>query len=79
MSKWMYTVEERKAPPPNTRVSEVMMQFFREPVVPVVDEAGKCVGVVHRRDCYEVHLPLLSLFLRTVSGLGFDQDHLHLL
>ena len=54
VSKWMHTVEERKAPLPNARVSEVMMQFFRDPVVPVVDEAGRCVGVVHREDCYEV-------------------------
>lgn len=38
---------------------EVIMRLYRDPVVPVIDEWGSCVGLVHREDCFEV-IPYLS-------------------
>lgn len=61
VEKWMCTVEEAKPLQPNVRLSKVVMQFFRDAVVPVVDESGKCIGIVHREDCFELNASLGSL------------------
>eukprot|EP00250_Pteridium_aquilinum_P012680 c20872_g1_i1 orf=71-1969(+) len=61
VEKWMCPVEEVKPEPPNVRLSQVVMRFFRDAVVPVMDESGVCVGVVHREDCFELNASLGSL------------------
>lgn len=32
----------------------VVMRFYRDPAVPIIDEWGNCIGIVHREDCKEV-------------------------
>ncbi|MCO5609596.1 hypothetical protein L7F22_063826 [Adiantum nelumboides] len=58
VEKWMRSVEEAKPASPNVRLSQIVMRFFRDSVVPVVDESGVCVGVIHREDCFELPVAL---------------------
>lgn len=61
VEKWMYKIEDAKPPLMSVRLSEVVMRFFAEAIVPVVDDSGKCVGAVHREDCFELNATLGSV------------------
>lgn len=42
------------------KLRKVVMRFFHEAVVPIVDEWGSCTGLFHREDCNQVFLVSLE-------------------
>ncbi|KAK4401088.1 Pentatricopeptide repeat-containing protein [Sesamum angolense] len=43
------------------QLKQVVMRFFKDSVVPIIDEWGGCIGIVHREDCNVLDAPLAML------------------
>ncbi|OVA10234.1 CBS domain [Macleaya cordata] len=57
----MRPFEEARPLLANLDVKNVPMRFFRDEVVPIIDEWGSCVGIVHREDCNQLNTSLSSV------------------
>ncbi|KAG4198049.1 hypothetical protein ERO13_A05G064200v2 [Gossypium hirsutum] len=63
----MLPLETVRPLPGSLELKKVVMRLYREPVVPIIDDWGICIGLLHREDCCEVPSSL---------ALGFWRQHL---
>lgn len=57
----MIPFEEALPAQESMRLNKIVLRFFRNSVVPIVDEWGNCVGLVHREDCNELTASLATV------------------
>lgn len=50
----MTPFEEASPLQANLRLKQVVMRFYKDSIVPIIDEWGSCVGILHREDCDRV-------------------------
>nr|CAB3457119.1 unnamed protein product [Digitaria exilis] len=61
VEKYMVPFQESRPLPADAILRKVVMRFLKDRSVPLVDDWGGCVGIVHRDDCTKLDAPLLSM------------------
>ncbi|KAJ1289776.1 hypothetical protein BS78_02G190200 [Paspalum vaginatum] len=61
VEKYMVPFQESRPLPADLALRKVVLRFMKDRAVPLVDDWGGCVGIVHRDDCTKLDAPLLSM------------------
>ncbi|KAJ1700456.1 hypothetical protein LUZ63_000235 [Rhynchospora breviuscula] len=63
VEKYMVPFEETRPLNGRLMLRDVVMRFFEEGAIPITDEWGNCIGIVRRRDCVKLDVPLSSIIM----------------
>ncbi|XP_065012170.1 pentatricopeptide repeat-containing protein At5g10690-like isoform X2 [Musa acuminata AAA Group] len=61
VEKYMTAFDDANPLPCSMTLNKVVMRFFKDSAIPVVDDWGSCVGIVYRNDCNKIDAPVSSV------------------